>query len=138
MSVPEGVLQAIGLFPDIVGAGDAERLAAVVAGLSGRQPPLLRRGDLRPQGEVWFATGAYGGGMANEEPEGPRKDAARSTDDWNWGVGIALGVGIGVALGTALGNMAFMAIGIALFPVFAMLLRSRPKSEDEENGSPGA
>ncbi|MBE1875585.1 hypothetical protein [Myceligenerans pegani] len=74
--------------------------------------------------------------MTHEEPEGPG-NAASSTADWNWGAGIALAVGIGVALGVALDNMAFMAIGIAFFPVFAMLLRSRPKGKDEENGSPG-
>lgn len=76
------------------------------------------------------ATGTYGVAMTPDEPEGQGGNAGDPTADWNWGLGIALGTGAGIVLGTVLDNMAFMAIGIAFFPVIAMIFRSRPKDKD--------
>ncbi|WP_460751156.1 hypothetical protein [Myceligenerans cantabricum] len=73
--------------------------------------------------------------MADDDAEERPRSAegsATSTNDWNWGLGVALGVGIGVALGVALDNMAFMALGIGLFPVLAMVFRTRRPDDGEE------
>jgi hypothetical protein len=75
--------------------------------------------------------------MTDDQPGKRAEKPANPTSTWNWGLGIAFGVGIGIALGTALGNMAFMAVGIAFFPVIAMVFRSRPKGDGAGDGPTG-